>query len=53
MPKDDDDAYNTFIWILIDDVNNISTLMTLKLASGSYDNTIRFWDPSTCSSNPK
>lgn len=27
--------------------------MTLKLASGSYDNTIRFWDPSTSSSNPK
>jgi len=26
--------------------------MALKLASGSYDNTIRFWDPSTGSSNP-
>lgn len=26
--------------------------MALKLASGSYDNTIKFWDPSTGSSNP-
>jgi WD40 repeat protein len=26
--------------------------MALKLASGSYDNTVKFWDPSTGSSNP-
>lgn len=26
--------------------------MALKLASGSYDNTIKFWDPSTGSSSP-
>lgn len=27
-------------------------LMTLKLASGSYDGTIKFWDPSTGTNNP-
>jgi WD40 repeat protein len=26
--------------------------MTLKLASGSYDNSIKFWDPSTGTNNP-
>lgn len=26
--------------------------MTLKLASGSYDGTIKFWDPSTGTNNP-
>lgn len=26
--------------------------MSLKLASGSYDNTIRFWDPSISNHNP-
>lgn len=26
--------------------------MALKLASGSYDNTIKFWDPSNGTSNP-
>ena len=26
--------------------------MTLKLASGSYDNTIRFWDPANSNHNP-
>ena len=26
--------------------------MSLKLASGSYDNTVRFWDPSTNNHNP-
>ncbi len=27
--------------------------MTLKLASGSYDGTIKFWDPSTGTDNSK
>ncbi len=31
---------------------DIFIVMALKLASGSYDNTIRFWDPSNSSSNP-
>lgn len=26
--------------------------MSLKLASGAYDNTVRFWDPSTGNCNP-
>lgn len=26
--------------------------MSLKLASGSYDNSIKFWDPSTGTYNP-
>jgi len=26
--------------------------MALKLASGSYDGTIKFWDPSTGTNNP-
>lgn len=26
--------------------------MSLKLASGSYDGTVKFWDPSTSTNNP-
>ena len=40
------------IGIGIDYYNVLVLIMTLKLASGSYDGTIKFWDPSTGTNNP-
>lgn len=54
--------WQILVWLCIT-LNNIivllfiyykinSLLMTLRLASGSYDGTIRFWDPGTGTSIP-